>query len=308
MSGFFGPVSSEQIFSSLLPNSFWVSPRGAPYATIGAALAAINALPSAPSLTNPAVIFVNPGTYTEATHVIPQYVSVVGIVKNTWPGVRLVNNSGDVFQASGYNTFQNLTCVQGSTFGTWFVNGQNNTDISLLDCAMLNVTGGGERQGFLSVNGSSWARITAQGCIVNSQTPGGGTLEAVVSLINTTTGVRFCDSWFRDVFIDAYQLTGFCTAIFCSGVQDVRIESGCTLRGQAPFFTGAYLAKGAITSGTPQLECRHLYTGGNSVGTFCEAGTVLNLINSDCSTSSASAGTVVNHNSYNGAAYNALPI
>jgi len=287
-------------------NTYFVATTGTPYTTVQSAVSDINAGP-APTVTNPAVIYVYPGTYVSSAPIIlPQYTSVVGIVKHAWGGVRFSNDTTDVFQCSGFNTFQNLTFVQGATASTWAVNVGNNTDVSVLDCAMYTLAGPGQQQGLLSANGNLWARITVQDCIVNSlQTAG-----AVISLINTTTAVRFCDTWIRNCFLDMYQLTGFGFAILTSGVQDVRIESGCTLRGSGSasnLFTGVYLAKGAITSGTPQVEVRHCYIGGNSVGVFNEAGTVMSILNSDVA-GALTSGTQTVHNSYTGAHYNALPI
>lgn len=318
-----GGVNVQATVAALLqaqaPNVFWVG-QGMPYVSVAAALTAIAALATPPSLISPAVIMVGPGTYnTSAPMVVPQYTSVVGPVDKTWGAARFINDTTDVFQASGFNTFQNLTCRQGATRGTYFVNGANNTDISLYDNAFFGLATG-QNQGFYRSSGASWARITLQHNISNSfqtgttLTPGavpvGASVDATVLLENTTTAVRFCDTWLRDNFFDMYNVgsgtNNFAFATLALGVQDVRIESGNTLRGTGGFI-GVYLAKGNITSGTPQIEIRHTYTGGNTIGLSCEAATLMNVLNSDCA-GSVFTGTVVNHNSYVGAAYNAFPI
>lgn len=296
-----------------------VSPSGTAYQTVTQALTAIAAGP-APTLVSPALIRVFPGTYTTTTAmVIPQYVSVVGAVDKTWAAARFINDSTDVFRPAGFNTFQNLTCRQGATRGTYFINGANNTDISVLDCAMFGLANG-QNQGFYRASGAAWARITLQHCIVNSfatgtlLTPGsvpvGASVDAVCLLENTTTTVRFCDAWIRDCFFDSYNTSStantFGFGVLAIGVQDVRVESGNTLRGTSNYI-GTYLAKGSITSGTPQLEFRHSYTGGNSIGVSPEPGCTINCINSDAA-GSTGGGTIVSHNSYVGAAYNAFPI
>jgi hypothetical protein len=300
-------------------NVYIVAPSGAPYATVGAAITAINA-GTAPTLINPALIIVYPGTYTtSAPIVVPQYVNVVGLINKTWASARFINDTTDVFQPSGFNTFQGLTCRQGAVRGTYFINGGNNTDISVYDCAMFGL-GAGQNQGFYRASGSGWARITLQQNIVNSfqagttLTPGsvpvGATVDAVVLLENTTTSVRFCDTWLQGNFFDMYNVgsgaNNFAFAILGIGVQDVRIESGNILRGGGGFIA-CYLAKGSISSGTPQIEFRNNYTGGNKIGVSPETGCTINVLNSDTA-GSTGAGSIVSHNSYTGASYNPLPI
>lgn len=312
------PIAS--LLSVMQPSVFLVGPNGCPYTTVAAALTAIAALGTPPSLTSPAFIFVMPGTYTtNAPMVIPQYVSVIGLAKNTWPSARFINDTTDVFQPAGFNTFQNLTTRQGATINTFFVNGADHTDISVYGCAQFGLSAG-QNQGFYRASGSNFARITIQDCIVNSYqagsvlTPGtvnvGDHPQAVVLLENTSAGARFCDAWIKNCFFDMYQLgvgaNNFGFAVIGVGVQDVRIEAGCCFRGVSPAFVGVYLAKGS-TGGVPQIDIRHLYTGGNSIGVSPEAGCTINLLNSDCA-GSIGAGTILNHNSYIGASYNSFPI
>jgi hypothetical protein len=251
--------------------------------------------------------------------VVPQYVSIAGTTDQTWAGARFINDTTDVFRPSGFNTFQNLTCRQGNTRGTYFINAQNNTDINVVNCAMFGLASG-QNQGFFRASGNAFARLRIDHCIVNSYQPGtvlspgavavGNTVDAIVLLENTTTAVRFCDTWIRECFFDNYQVSSatntFAFAVLTIGVQDVRVESGNILRGSGGFI-GCYLAKGNITSGTPQVEFRHSYTGGNTIGVSPETGCVINVINSDAA-GSIGGGTINSKNSYTGSAYNSLPI
>jgi len=223
--------------------------------------------------------------------VVPQYVNVVGIGK--WGAPIFVNNTTDLFTCSGFNRFQNLT-ITGTVAGQWAFNIGNNTDVAVFDCQMYGSTGG-----LISADGTSWARITVQDCLVDSLATSG----YICSFVNRTTTVRFVDSWIRNCFFDAYSLTNFGGGIILWGVQDFRVEQ-CTLRGANTWNTGVRLGLAPITSGTPQVEIRHCYMAGGTT-LFNESGTEMIVLNSDCAGASF-AGTSVNHNSYVGAAYNPL--
>lgn len=280
-------------------NTYFVSPSGTPYSSITAAISAINA-GTPPTATTPAVIYIYPGTYiTTSAITVPQYVNIVGVVKNAFAGCIIQNNTTDVFACSGYNVFQNLTILQGTAgSATWAFNCGNNTDISVFDCAMYGGALG--TQGFVSVVGSNWVRITIQDCIVNSYQLTG----PICQFKNTSAAVRFCDTWIQRCFFDAYSLTGYGFGIYTDRVQDVRIEY-CILRGQATYITGIFVDMSTgISGGAPQVEVRHCYTAGG-VGIYNVGGTNVNILNSDVA-GTASAGTSTVHNSYVGAAYNPL--
>lgn len=225
------------------------------YATIQAALTAINA-GAAPTMTNQYVILVYPGTYMmTAAITVPQYVSVVGIADN-FP-VLLQNNTTDIFECSGYNQFIGLTIFQGTAAGTCAFNAGNNTDVSILRCAMYAPPAGTPQQQFLTATGNSFKRLCIRDSIVNN----GATSGYTVALVNTSTAARFCDSWFQECFFDSYSLTNFGGSFNLTNVQDVRVER-CTLRGAVTYNTSVRCTKVAGMTGTPQVEVRHCYCAG----------------------------------------------
>lgn len=269
------------------------------FPSIQAALNAIPTLKSAPSVTDQVVIFVYPGFYTTSSAlVIPRYVSVVGVA--TGFPVLFQNNTTDLFQPQGYNQFENFAVIQGTGSGTWAFNCGNNTDISVRGVQMYNPgVIGGAYQGFLTASGSSWARLTAQDCLVDSYTNSG----YIVQLTNTSSAVRFCDTWFQQCFFDAYKLKTFGGGLNLVNVQDVRVERS-TIRGANRWNTSVRCTYQSGITGTPQVEVRHCYcTGGVSL--FCDANTHMDVVNCDAQGAAFSGTTNIN-NSYTGAAYNPL--
>jgi hypothetical protein len=296
-----GIISSAGGVTYPYSNVYAVGTGTGMYTSIQAAITAING-GTAPTESSQAVVLIYPGQYTmTAAITVPQWVSIVAVAEN-FP-VLLINNTTDVFVCSGYNQFVGLTVLQGTAANTWAFNVGNTTDVNVLRCAMYS-PGSSVGQGFISANGAAWVRISARGCTVNSgMTNNNGNTNYIVSLTNTSTNVRFCDSWFEECFFDSYSLTNYGGGFNFINVQDVRVERS-TIRGAATYNTSIRCTRVAGITGTPQVEVRNCYCAGGTA-IYNDASTTINVLNTDAA-GSVFAGASTLHNSYTGAAYNAL--
>lgn len=239
------------------------------YATIGAAITAINAASPAPSSTNRVVVMVWPGKYTmTSTVTVPAYVGIKGVSKGL---VQFQNNTTDMFTCSGNNWFEDFL-VEGGTLSSVYAFNCNNADkIHLRRVDMLN-NGGASVQKFLKQTGTTWKALFIEDCIVDYYATSG----YAVFLDNTGSAARYCDTIINNVFFDAYQLTGYGGSFQLQGVQDVRFRNS-TIRGAATYNTGIRHELGGVT-GTPEIHVRHCFLEGG-VPIYSESGTQIWLRN-----------------------------
>lgn len=239
------------------------------YASIDAAITAINATSPAPSSTNRVVIQVWPGKYTTTSAItVPSYVGIKGISKGL---VQFQNNTTDIFTCSGNNWFEDFL-IEGGTSSTTYAFNCNNADkIHIRRVDMLN-NGGTAVQKFLKQVGSTWKVLFIEDCIVDYYYTSG----YAVLLHNNGSAARYCDTIINNVFFDAYQLTGYGGSFQLKGVQDVRFRNS-TIRGAATYNTGIRLELSGVT-GIPDINVRHCYLGGG-VPIYNESGTYAYLRN-----------------------------
>jgi len=237
------------------------------YATIGAAITAINAASPAPSSTNRVVVMVWPGKYTMTSAVtVPAYVGIKGVSKGL---VQFQNNTTDMFTCSGNNWFEDFL-VEGGTLSSVYAFNCNNADkIHIRRVDMLN-NGGASVQKFLKQIGSTWKILFIEDCIIDYYATSG----YAVLLHNNGAAARYCDTIINNVFFDAYQLTGYGGSFQLKGVQDVRFRNS-TIRGAATYNTGIRLELSGVT-GVPDVNVRHCYLGGG-VPIYNESGTAAYL-------------------------------
>lgn len=239
------------------------------YATIGAAITAINAASPAPSSTNRVVVMVWPGKYTMTSAVtVPAYVGIKGVSKGL---VQFQNNTTDMFICSGNNWFEDFLIEGGTLSSVYAFDGNNKDKIHIRRVDMLN-NGGTSVQKFLKQVGSTWKVLFIEDCIVDYYATSG----YAVLLHNNGAAARFCDTIINNVFFDAYQLTGYGGSFQLKGVQDVRFRNS-TIRGAATWNTGIRHELSGVT-GVPEIHVRHCFLEGG-VPIYSESGTLIWLRN-----------------------------
>ena len=233
------------------------------YATIGAAITAINAASPAPSSTNRVVVMVWPGKYTMTSAVtVPSFVGIKGVSKGL---VQFQNNTTDMFICSGDNWFEDFLVEGGTLSSVYAFDGNNKDRIHIRRVDMLN-NGGAAVQKFLKQVGSTWKILFIEDCIVDYYATSG----YAVLLHNNGAAARYCDTIINNIFFDAYQLTGYGGSFQLKGVQDVRFRSS-TIRGAATWNTGIRHELSGVT-GTPEIHVRHCFLEGG-VPIYSESGT-----------------------------------
>jgi hypothetical protein len=233
------------------------------YATIGAAITAINAASPAPSSTNRVVVMVWPGKYTMTSAVtVPAYVGIKGVSKGL---VQFQNNTTDMFICSGNNWFEDFLIEGGTLSSVYAFDGNNKDKIHIRRVDMLN-NGGTSVQKFLKQVGSTWKVLFIEDCIVDYYATSG----YAVLLHNNGAAARFCDTIINNVFFDAYQLTGYGGSFQLKGVQDVRFRNS-TIRGAATYNSSIRHELSGVT-GTPDINVRHCFLSGG-VPIYNESGT-----------------------------------
>lgn len=239
------------------------------YASVQAAVTAINAASPAPSTTNRVVIMVWPGKYTmTSTVTVPSYVGIKGVSKGL---VQFQNNTTDMFTCSGNNWFEDFLVEGGTLSSVYAFDGNNKDRIHIRRVDMLN-NGGASVQKFLKQIGSTWKVLFIEDCIVDYYATSG----YAVFLDNTSGAARYCDTIINNVFFDAYQLTGYGGSFQLQGVDDVRFRNS-TIRGAATWNTGIRHEVGGA-SGTPTIHVRHCHLEGG-VPIYSETGTLIWLRN-----------------------------
>ncbi len=239
------------------------------YASVQAAVTAINAASPAPSSTNRVVIMVWPGKYTTTAAItVPAYVGIKGVSKGL---VQFQNNTTDMFICSGNNWFEDFL-VEGGTLSSVYAFNCNNADkIHVRRVDMLN-NGGASVQKFLKQVGSTWKVLFVEECVVDYYATSG----YAVLLHNNGAAARHCDTIINNIFFDAYQLTGYGGSFQLKGVQDVRFRNS-TIRGAATWNTGIRHELSGV-SGTPDINVRHCFISGG-VPIYTESGTAAYLRN-----------------------------
>lgn len=239
------------------------------YASVQAAVTAINAASPAPSSTNRVVIQVWPGKYTTTAAItVPSYVGIKGVSKGL---VQFQNNTTDMFVCSGNNWFEDFLVEGGTLSSVYAFDGNNKDRIHIRRVDMLN-NGGASVQKFLKQIGSTWKVLFIEDCIIDYYATSG----YAVFLDNTSGATRYCDTIINNVFFDAYQLTGYGGSFQLQGVDDVRFRNS-TIRGAATWNTGIRHEVGGA-SGTPTIHVRHCHLEGG-VPIYTEAGTQIWLRN-----------------------------
>lgn len=233
------------------------------YATLAAAVTAINAASPAPSTTNRVVIMVWPGKYTmTSTVTVPSYVGIKGVSKGL---VQFQNNTTDMFTCSGNNWFEDFL-VEGGTLSSVYAFNCNNTDKNHIRRVDMLNNGGTSVQKFLKQVGSTWKILFIEDCVVDYYATSG----YAVLLHNNGAAARYCDTIINNVFFDAYQLTGYGGSFQLKGVQDVRFRNS-TIRGAATYNSGIRHELSGVT-GTPDINVRHCFLSGG-VPIYNESGT-----------------------------------
>lgn len=233
------------------------------YATIGAAITAINAASPAPSSTNRVVVMVWPGKYTmTSTVTVPSYVGIKGVSKGL---VQFQNNTTDMFTCSGNNWFEDFL-VEGGTLSSVYAFNCNNTDKNHIRRVDMLNNGGTSVQKFLKQVGSTWKILFIEDCVVDYYATSG----YAVLLHNNGAAARYCDTIINNVFFDAYQLTGYGGSFQLKGVQDVRFRNS-TIRGAATYNSSIRHELSGVT-GTPDINVRHCFLSGG-VPIYNESGT-----------------------------------
>ncbi len=233
------------------------------YATIGAAITAINAASPAPSSTNRVVVMVWPGKYTMTSAVtVPAYVGIKGVSKGL---VQFQNNTTDMFICSGNNWFEDFL-VEGGTLSSVYAFNCNNTDKNHIRRVDMLNNGGTSVQKFLKQVGSTWKILFIEDCVVDYYATSG----YAVLLHNNGAAARYCDTIINNVFFDAYQLTGYGGSFQLKGVQDVRFRNS-TIRGAATYNSSIRHELSGVT-GTPDINVRHCFLSGG-VPIYNESGT-----------------------------------
>ena len=239
------------------------------YASVGAAVTAINAASPAPSATNRVVILVWPGKYTpSSTTTIPVYVGVVGVNKGL---VQFQNDTTDLFTLSGNNWLENFLVEGSATSTVYAINCNNSSRCHVRNVDMLN-NGGASRQKFLKQSGSTWATLFIEHCIIDYYATSG----YAILLENTSGAARYVDTEINDLFSDAYHLTNYGGSVQARGCQDIRVR-GSQIRGQATYNTGVRVELNSV-SGTPWVEFRNSFLSGG-VPIYNEASTNVILRN-----------------------------
>ncbi len=239
------------------------------YASVQAAVTAINAASPAPSSTNRVVIQVWPGKYTMTSAVtVPAYVGIKGVSKGL---VQFQNNTTDMFICSGNNWFEDFL-VEGGTLSSVYAFNCNNTDKNHIRRVDMLNNGGTSVQKFLKQVGSTWKILFIEDCVVDYYATSG----YAVLLHNNGAAARYCDTIINNVSFDAYQLTGYGGSFQLKGVQDVRFRNS-TIRGAATWNTGIRHEVGGA-SGTPTIHVRHCFLEGG-VPIYSESGTLIWLRN-----------------------------
>lgn len=235
------------------------------YASVQAAVTAINAASPAPSSTNRVVIQVWPGKYTTTSAItVPSYVGIKGVSKGL---VQFQNNTTDMFVCSGNNWFEDFLVEGGTLSSVYAFDGNNKDKIYIRRVDMLN-NGGTSVQKFLKQVGSTWKVLFIEDCIVDYYATSG----YAVLLQNSGAAARYCDTVINNVFFDAYQLTGYGGSFQLKGVQDVRFRNS-TIRGAATWNTGIRHELSGV-SGVPEIHVRHCFLEGG-VPIYTEYGTLI---------------------------------
>jgi len=248
---------------------YHVGQFGGMYASVAAAVTAINAASPAPSATNRVVILVWPGKYTSSSSVtIPAYVGVVGVNKGL---VQFQNDTTDMFTLSGDNWLDGFLVEGSATSTVYAINCNNSSRCHVRNVDMLN-NGGASRQKFLKQSGSTWATLFIEHCIIDYYATSG----YAILLENTSGAARYVDTEINDLFSDAYQLTGYGGSVQARGCQDIRVR-GSQIRGQATYNTGVRVELNSV-SGTPWVEFRNSFLAGG-VPIYNEASTNVILRN-----------------------------
>ena len=233
------------------------------YASISAAVTAINAASPAPSTTNRVVILVHPGKYTTSSAItVPSYVGIKGVSKGL---VQFQNDTTDLFICSGSNWFEDFLVEGSATTTVYAFDGNNKDRLHFRRVDMLN-NGGAARQKFLKQSGTTWKTMFIEDCILDFY----GTSGYSITLTNSGAAARFCDVEINNCFFDAYQLTSAGGSIQLKGVQDVRVKDS-RIRGAASYNNSIRLELNGVT-GTPDVTVSHSYCTGN-VPIYCESGT-----------------------------------
>lgn len=235
------------------------------YASIGAAVTAINAASPAPGATNRVVILVGPGKYAMSSAItVPSYVGIKGVSKGL---VQFQNNTTDMFVCSGNNWFEDFLVEGGTLSSVYAFDGNNKDRIHIRRVDMLNNRGTAVQK-FLKQVGSTWKVLFIEDCIVDYYATSG----YAVLLQNSGAAARYCDTVINNVFFDAYQLTGYGGSFQLKGVQDVRFRNS-TIRGAATWNTGIRHELSGVT-GVPEIHVRHCFLEGG-VPIYSESGTLI---------------------------------
>lgn len=243
---------------------YHVGQYGGMYASVDAALTAINAASPAPSSTNRVVILVWPGKYiTSSTIAPPVYVGIRGISKGL---VQFQNDTTDLFTLSGNNWLENFV-VEGSSTSSVYAINCNNSSKCYIRNIDLSDNGGTARQKFLKQSGNSWTDLYLEHLVLSYY----GTSGYAVLLENTAATARDVATEINDIFSDANQLTNYGGSFQIRGVQNARFRS-CQIRGAATYNTGIRFELGGVT-GLPEMDIRQSYLGGGGVPIYTESGT-----------------------------------
>lgn len=250
------------------PDEFVVTGSGGNgYATIEDAITEINTVGGWTFAAPARITLLTRSVTVSSTITVPQYVSIRG--ENC--RVNVTAASGSAFSLSGYNRVYGLEFISSSNNTDFCFDCGNNTDISIIECHLYGGVSNPMR--FLKVEGATWARINAERCLINYY----GTSNYAFFLHNTGVTSRFCDSWFENIFTDAYQLTGFGGNFYTEDTKDIRIKR-CTIRGDTSFYTGLRLSGGADLVIVNQCNF-DAAPGGTQLGydIYTAVGTVINI-------------------------------
>jgi hypothetical protein len=261
------------------------------FATIQAAIDAINALTVPPSSANRCAILIWPGTYTMTlTLTIPGYCAVIGIHKGA---TRLINATTDMFTSGGHSIWYENFLVEGSTTtaAVFNLNNKDNQHIRNVDC--LN-NSGANTQRFILQNGATWRTMFIERCVIDSYKEA----DYVNWLFNTSGAAREVDVEVNDVFLDTNHLTNYGGGFLLRQASDIRFRN-CKIRGKnaaggTTYQTGIRHELNGAT-GTPTIDIFTTYFSG-TVSIYGTSGTNFNLMNSEA-IGAISDGTKTVHNS-----------
>lgn len=202
------------------------------YATLEAALVAVDNLVPAASSANPVAVIVHPGEYTPAnTLVIKSGVGIIGVDG----GLVGISGAFDIFSIAGddvyFANFHSITANAPSTF-VFKCNDHNYINISNVG----QWRNGTNIQGFLEQVGSGWHQLSMGRCLVDSRVVN----TFAIRLIANTA--RYVDVEIDDCFIDAWYAgaSGGCFEVqFCQDLRFFKSKIRCAPSGTGVAVSGA---------------------------------------------------------------------